>query len=176
MVLSLFVPPLDTKDNLLFFYLLFFCIWVICPSSLNWTKSAISQKVCSWDPFRWYRRNSSTFLKAANSVANIFQFSLHKEIHIISNSRILFNFSVPFPQTKVKIGFAVHTAHTYIPHLRRYFKCHKFGLPLKYCKSFQSIGLRCVALSIHLARICLAARIARLQEISSSFNRSLSLF
>ena len=61
----------------------------------------------------------------------------------MSNPRLLLTFSTPFPPTKVKIGFTVHTVRIYIKHPRRCFKCHKFGHPSKYCRSPQSVCPRC---------------------------------
>ena len=76
-------------------------------------------------------------------VTNVYRFPPHKETPTVSNPRLLLTFSTPFPPTKVKIGFTVHTVRTYIPHPRRCFKCHKFGHPLKYCRSPNSVCPRC---------------------------------
>src|SRR5678816_4198375 len=79
------------------------------------------------------------FTKRHIPVTNVYRFPPHKETPTVSNPCLLLTFSVPFPPTRVKIGFTVHLVRPYIPHPRRCFKCHKFGHPQKYCRSPQFI-------------------------------------
>lgn len=76
-------------------------------------------------------------------ITNVYRFPPHRDNPSVPNPRLLLTFSVPFPPSRVKLGFNMYTIRTYIPFPRRCFKCHKFGHPQKYCRSPHVVCSQC---------------------------------
>src|SRR5678816_744943 len=56
---------------------------------------------------------------------NVYRFPPHKETPTVSNPRLLLTFSVPFPPTRVKIGFTIHSVRPYIPVSYTHLRAHE---------------------------------------------------